>query len=165
MSDLKGKIALVTGASRGIGRATAVALGRAGADVGVNFLRREDESRQTVAEVAALGQRAVALQADVSQTAQVSRLVAAVENEQGPLDILINNAGITRPQPLEQITEQDFDDLIAVNLKSAFLMTQAVLRGCGPAAGAGSSTCRAWRPNSAAWSGRTTRRRRPACTG
>lgn len=127
MCDLKGKIALVTGASRGIGRAIAAALARAGADVGVNFLRREDEARQTVAEVAALGQRAVALRTDVSQAAEVSRLVAAVENEFGPIDVLVNNAGIIRPQPLEQITERDFDELIAVNLKSAFLVTQAVL--------------------------------------
>lgn len=123
MSDLKGKTALVTGASQGIGRAIPVALSRAGAELGINFRRREEEARQTVAAIEALGRRAVPVQADVSQAGEVSRLVATIEAELGPVGVLVNNAGITRPQPLEQITERDFDELIAVNLKSAFLVT------------------------------------------
>jgi 3-oxoacyl-[acyl-carrier protein] reductase len=129
MSDLAGRVALVTGASRGIGKAIAIALARAGADVGVNYLHREAEAQQTVAEINALGRRAVAVQADVSNSAEVSRLVASVEAELGPIDILVNNAGVIRLQPLQEITERDFDELISINLKSAFLVTQAVLPG------------------------------------
>jgi 3-oxoacyl-[acyl-carrier protein] reductase len=129
MGDLSGKVALVTGASRGIGRAVAVALAHAGADVAVNFLRREDDARETADQIAALGRRSLVVPADVSVAAEVTRLVAAVESGLGPVDILVNNAGVARPLPLEQVTESDFDEMVAVNLKSAFLLTQAVLPG------------------------------------
>ena len=124
---MTGRIALVTGASRGIGRAVAVALARAGCDVAVHYREREADARATAAEVAAAGRRAAVVQADVSRAAEVTALVQAVEQQLGPIDILVNNAGATRPQKLEDITEQDFDDLLAVNLKSCFLVTQAVL--------------------------------------
>ena len=129
MDDLNGRVALVTGASRGIGRAVALALARAGADVAINFRQREAEARQTEREAAALGRRAVSLRADVSDGAQVAGLIREIEAGLGGVDILVNNAGIARPQPLDQITEQDWDELIAVNLKSCFLVTQAVVPG------------------------------------
>src|SRR5262249_15885161 len=129
MSDLAGKVALVTGASRGIGRAVAVALARAGADVAVNYRSREDAARETAGLVTALGRRAFPGRAAASVPAAVTRAVAAGAAGLGPGEVLVNNAGIARPLPLEQVTERDFDETVAVNLKSAFLLTQAVLPG------------------------------------
>jgi 3-oxoacyl-[acyl-carrier protein] reductase len=129
MKDLEGRIALVTGASRGIGRAIAMQLAEAGADLAVNYQRQAEQAAQVCAEIRAVGQRAVAVAADVADSAQVQQLIQTVQQQLGPVDILVNNAGITRPQPLEEITEQDWDDVLATNLKSAFLVTQAVLPG------------------------------------
>jgi 3-oxoacyl-[acyl-carrier protein] reductase len=129
MSELTGKVALVTGASRGIGRAIAVALARAGADVAINYRTREDAARETLGLVAALGRRSLVVSADISVAAEITRLMAAVEAGLGPIDVLVNNAGVARPLPLEQVTEGDFDEMVAINLKSAFLLTQAVLPG------------------------------------
>lgn len=126
-NTLTNKIALVTGGSRGIGKAIAVALAEAGADVAVNYRSRQNEAEETCAEIRKLGRRAVAVQADVSLAADVARLVAAVEAQLGPVAILVNNAGITRPQLFTEITEQDWDEILTVNLKSVFLVTQAVL--------------------------------------
>jgi 3-oxoacyl-[acyl-carrier protein] reductase len=128
-NELSGKIALVTGSSRGIGRATAVALAKAGADVAVNDVRQEAEAQAVCVEVQAVGRRALAVKADVSKAAEVARLVDTVEQRLGSIDILVNNAGISRPQPLSEITEQDWDDILTVNLKSMFLATQAVVPG------------------------------------
>jgi 3-oxoacyl-[acyl-carrier protein] reductase len=125
--DLTGKVALVTGASRGIGRAIAIALSQSGADVAVNYRNREKDARETCTQVEKAGRRAVAVQADVSLAADVARLVKTVEGELGPVAILVNNAGVTRPQPISEITERDWEEVIAVNLKSVFLVTQAVL--------------------------------------
>ena len=127
--DLEGKAALVTGGNRGIGRAIAAALARAGADVGINFRARAAEAEETVREIRALGRRAIAVAADVSRSAEVSRLVTTVESQLGGVAILVNNACVTRPQPLDEITERDWDELLAINLKSCFLVTQAVLPG------------------------------------
>jgi 3-oxoacyl-[acyl-carrier protein] reductase len=124
MVDLNGKTALVTGSSRGIGRAVAVALGEAGASVVVNYVQRAEEAHEVESEIRGLGRPCVAVRADVSQAAEVARLV---QTELGSIDILVNNAGIARPQPLESITETDWDDVVAANLKSCFLLTQAVL--------------------------------------
>jgi 3-oxoacyl-[acyl-carrier protein] reductase len=126
---LSGKVALVTGASRGIGRAVAVALARAGAEVAVNDRTREEAARETAGLVSGLGRRSLVLLADVSVAAEVTRLATEVEAGLGPVDILVNNAGVARPLPPEQVTERDFDEAVAVNLKSAFLLTQAVLPG------------------------------------
>ena len=128
-NELTGRIALVTGSSRGIGRAAAVALAKAGADVAVNFIHREAEAQAVCAEVEAAGRRALAVKADVSKAVEVARLIETVEKWLGSIDILVNNAGISRPQPLSEITEQDWDDVLNVNLKSMFLVTQAVLPG------------------------------------
>jgi 3-oxoacyl-[acyl-carrier protein] reductase len=129
MTDLTGRIALVTGASRGIGRAVALALAEAGADVAINYRRMEMEARSTAAQILAGGRRAIMVQADVSSSAEVNRMVRTVEREIGGIDILVNNAGMANPKGLEDITEEDWDETISVNLKSAFLMIQAVLPG------------------------------------
>jgi 3-oxoacyl-[acyl-carrier protein] reductase len=129
LADLTGKVALVTGASRGIGRAAALALAEAGADVAVNFQVRKDLALNACEHIRGWGRRGVAVGADVSQAAEVNRLVETVVEELGPVDILINNAGKLWQKPLEEITEADFDTMIAINLKSAFLVTQRVLPG------------------------------------
>jgi 3-oxoacyl-[acyl-carrier protein] reductase len=127
MSELSGKVALVTGASRGIGRAIAVALAEAGVDVAVNYHHRQNEAEQVRARIEAMGRRCLAIGADVSRAGEVARLVETVERDLGPVDILVNNAGITRPQALTEISEQDWDEILTTNLKSYFLVTQAVL--------------------------------------
>ncbi|MEO8594234.1 MAG: 3-oxoacyl-ACP reductase family protein [Candidatus Solibacter sp.] len=129
MQKLAGKNVLVTGSSRGIGRAAAVALARAGADVALNYRTRAADASDAQAEIAALGRRCVAVQADVSTTGGVEHLMDTVRTELGHIDILVNNAGIARVQTIEEITEQDWDELLTVNLKSCFLMTQAALPG------------------------------------
>jgi 3-oxoacyl-[acyl-carrier protein] reductase len=126
---LRDRVALVTGASRGIGRAVAVALAEAGAHVAVNYRSRAAEAEAVAALIDGLGRRRCVVQADVAVAAEVDRLVATVERELGGIDILVNNAGVTRPLPLEAITLADWDDLIAANLTSAFLVTQAALPG------------------------------------
>jgi 3-oxoacyl-[acyl-carrier protein] reductase len=127
--ELAGRVALVTGAARGIGKAIALALAEGGADVAVNYRERAGEAEAVAEAVRALGRKGLAVQADVSQGAQVSALVAKVEAGLGPIDILVNNAGVAMRRGLDDLTEADFDHTIAVNLKSAFLVTQAVLEG------------------------------------
>jgi 3-oxoacyl-[acyl-carrier protein] reductase len=97
--------------------------------VAMNFNHREAEAQAVCGEVEAIGRRALAVKADVSKAAEVSRLVETVEKGLGSIDILVNNAGISRPQPLAEITEHDWDDILTVNLKSMFLVSQAVLPG------------------------------------
>ncbi len=128
-TDLSGRRALVTGAARGIGRAIALALAEAGADIAVNYRERAGDAADVVEAARKLGRKALAVQADVSQSAQVDALVGRVEAELGPIDILVNNAGVAVQRGLGDLTEADFDRTIAVNLKSAFLCTQAVLEG------------------------------------
>jgi 3-oxoacyl-[acyl-carrier protein] reductase len=120
---------LVTGASRGIGKAAALALAKIGAVVAVNYRTRVQEADAVSREIQDMGGYAVALQADVSIAADVHRMVQQVEEQIGPVAVLVNNAGITRPQPIHEITEQGWDEVLAVNLKSVFLVTQAVLPG------------------------------------
>ena len=127
--SLSGRTALVTGASRGIGRAIAIALAEAGASVAVNYRERRAEAENAVQAIRALGRKAEAIEADVSDARAVTSLVRRTESELGPVDILVNNAGIALRRGLEDLTEEDFDRTIAVNLKSAFLCTQAVLTG------------------------------------
>jgi 3-oxoacyl-[acyl-carrier protein] reductase len=127
--DLAGRVALVTGASRGIGRTIALALAGAGAAVAVNYQSRAAEAQQVIAAIAVAGGRAIACGADVSHAAAVRDMVRQVESGLGPVDVLVNNAGIGIARGLDDLTEADFDRTIAVNLKSAFLCTQAVLPG------------------------------------
>jgi 3-oxoacyl-[acyl-carrier protein] reductase len=127
MSTLSGKVALVTGGGRGIGRAVAIELARAGCDVAVNYHQRREDAESAASEIRGLGRRSAAIQADVSRSADVSRLVHDVESQLGPIDVLVNNAGKILIQPVDQMREEDWNEMIAVNLTSCFLMTQAVL--------------------------------------
>jgi len=129
MAQLKGRVALVTGASRGIGRAIASALAEAGAAVAVNYRARSEEAAAVVEGIHQGGGRAAAVAADVSVGGDVERMVREVEQRLGPIDILVNNAGMAAVRGLDDITEEDFDRSLAINLKSAFLCTQAVLPG------------------------------------
>jgi 3-oxoacyl-[acyl-carrier protein] reductase len=127
MQNLKGHVALVTGASRGIGAAVALALAGAGAAVAINYRERAGGADAVVAKINAIGGRATAVAADVSKSADVTAMVARVTKALGPIDILVNNAGIAIVRGVDDLTEAEFDQTIAVNLKSAFLCTQAVL--------------------------------------
>lgn len=127
MKDLSNRIALITGGSRGIGAAIAVALARAGADVAVNYRERADAAKAVRAEISGLGRKAIAVQADVSLAADVKRMITEVEAHLGSIDILVNNAAIARPRKLEEIEEEEWDEMLTVNLKSVFLVTQAVI--------------------------------------
>jgi 3-oxoacyl-[acyl-carrier protein] reductase len=123
---LLGRTALVTGGSRGIGRAIALALARTGADVVFTYRARADDAHETAQAVEAAGRRVAVLQADLTSRADIDRLGRDAASRLGPIDILVNNAGVVRPQPLAEITATDWDELLAANLTSAFLITQAL---------------------------------------
>ena len=125
--NLTGRIALVTGGARGIGRAVALALAEAGADVAVNYATRAAGADAVAGAIRKLGRRASTVRADVSDAAAVTAMLESVARELGRPDVLINNAGIALRRGLDDLTEAEFDRTIAVNLKSAFLCTQAVL--------------------------------------
>lgn len=129
MDELAGKVALVTGSSRGIGRSIALGLAAAGSDVAVHCAHRVEEARKTEAEIQQMGRRSITVQADVSSADEIARLVRSVEEQLGPIDILVNNAAIGQPKPIGAITEADWDEVIDTNLKSCFLLTQAVVPG------------------------------------
>lgn len=132
MFDLSGKKALVTGASRGIGRGIALALARQGADVAVNYRSKEAEAQVVVEEIKKLGREAFAVQADVSKKAEVERMFAEVKNRWGKLDILVNNAGIVFFTPFEEMPEEQWDAVLDTNLKGQFLCAQEAVRLMGP---------------------------------
>ena len=127
MIDFRGRIALVTGGSRGIGRATAIALGRAGANVAINFLTQEDAANEVALEIKNIGCNASIFQGDVSQSLEVDRMVAEISGKLGPIDILVNNAGQARRLSIDEVTEDDWEQTMSINLKSVFLVTRAVL--------------------------------------
>jgi 3-oxoacyl-[acyl-carrier protein] reductase len=129
MPELKNRVALVTGGSRGIGKAIALALSEAGAAVAVNYRERGEEAASVVEAIHRSGGRAAAIAADVSNAGAVETVVHELEEQLGSIDILVNNAGMAAMRSLDDITEEDFDRAMAVNLKSAFLCTQAVLPG------------------------------------
>jgi NAD(P)-dependent dehydrogenase (short-subunit alcohol dehydrogenase family) len=125
--DLNGKVALVTGAARGIGRGCALALAAAGADV-ILGLRDEKQDNGTIEAIRALGRRVLPVQLDVTHRAQIKDAVAKSLSEFGRIDILVNNAGIGPPAAAENVTEADFDAVIAVNVKGTFFVSQEVGR-------------------------------------
>lgn len=125
---LNGKVAIVTGASRGIGKAIALALAGAQADVVVNYAGRADAAEETADAIRQIGRRALVYKADVSDSQQVQGMVDAALAEFGKVDILVNNAGITRDNLILRMKEEDWDTVLAVNLKSAFNTTKAVAR-------------------------------------
>src|SRR5690606_11916768 len=125
---INGKVALVTGASRGIGRTIALELAKAGAKVAVNYSGSEQKANEVVDEIKALGQEAIAIQANVSDADSVQNMVKEVISTFGNLDILVNNAGITRDNLLMRMKEDEWDDVININLKGVFLCTKAVTR-------------------------------------
>ncbi|MBA3826245.1 MAG: 3-oxoacyl-[acyl-carrier-protein] reductase [Ktedonobacterales bacterium] len=128
-ATLTGRVALVTGAGKGIGRACALALANAGARVVVNYRGSVAAAQAVVAEIAASGGQAHAIGADVSQAAEVERLFAETTAAFGPVEILVNNAGITRDGLLLRMSEEDWDAVVTTNLKSVFLCTKAAMRG------------------------------------
>jgi len=128
MYRLDEKVAIVTGASRGIGRAIAVDLARHGATVVVNFNRSPEEAHKVVAEILAAGGKADAVQADVSKPDQAEALIQAAIDHFGSLDILVNNAGTTRDQLIMKLSEDDWDTVLDTNLKSAFNCSKAAIR-------------------------------------
>jgi 3-oxoacyl-[acyl-carrier protein] reductase len=127
IDEVRGRIALVTGGSRGIGRAIAIGLAKAGTDVAINYVSREKEAREVCRIIEGHGRRALAMQADVSNSQAVAAMIKTVEYQLGAISILVNNAGIAPITPLNEIDEALWDKTIAVNLKSCFLVTQAAL--------------------------------------
>ena len=123
--ELNGKVALVTGGARRVGRALSLALARAGADVVVNYFSSAREAEETVAEIVALGRRAIAVHADVSLHAEVQILIQKTADTFGRLDVLVNNASLFETAPLLAIEEEAWDRVMAVNLKGPFLLSQA----------------------------------------
>ena len=126
--DLAGKVALVTGSATGIGRAIAEALAASGAAVAVNHFDQADEAASIVADISAAGGVALSFDADVTDARAVEQMVAQIAAALGPIDILVNNAGILLEKPFLDIAEAEWDRVIAVDLKSVFLCSQAVLR-------------------------------------
>jgi 3-oxoacyl-[acyl-carrier protein] reductase len=127
--DLHNRVALVTGGSRGIGRAIALVLADAGAAVAVNYRERAQEAAEVVEAIHATGRLTTAIGADVSVRQSVVDMIAQIESELGPIDVLVNNAGTATVRGLDDLDEAEFDRTLMVNLKSAFLCTQAVLPG------------------------------------
>lgn len=129
MSELKDKIALVTGASRGIGRAIAIKLASGGAKVAVNYTRSEKEAHEVVKEIQALGGEAIAVKAAVNNSDEVKAMFETVEKELGIVDILVNNAGITKDNLMIRMSDAEFDVVLDTNLKGAFYCMRTGVRG------------------------------------
>jgi NAD(P)-dependent dehydrogenase (short-subunit alcohol dehydrogenase family) len=123
--EIEGRVAVVTGGARRVGRALSLGLAEAGADVIVDHHDSPDEAAETVAAIEALGRRAVAVKADVSRRSDVARIVAAARDTFGRLDIVVNSASLFESAPLLEITEDEWDRVMAVNLKGPFLLSQA----------------------------------------
>ena len=128
-TSLSGRVALVTGGGRGIGKAIALALAAAGCDVAVNYVSREADANATADAVRSMNRRALVARGDVSRSEDVAALVRGVEAGLGSVDILVNNAGRLTVESIDQMSEASWNEMVQVNLTSVFLMTQAVLPG------------------------------------
>ncbi len=128
MIDLSGKKALVTGGSRGIGRATCLKLAELGADIGINYFGSQEKAEKVASEISGIGRKSVLLKTDVSDHSKVNEMVEEFVRSEGGLDILINNAGINRDQLLVRMKESDWDEVISTNLKGTFNCTQAAAK-------------------------------------
>lgn len=129
MQDLKGKTAIVTGASRGIGRHIALQLARRGADVAINFRSRESDAQQVLGEIEDAGAQALSVQADLSRMPEARNLVRKVLGEWGHVDILVNNAGITRDKAMKNLTDEDWNEVLDTNLGGVYATCSEVLAG------------------------------------
>ncbi len=129
LSDLQGKVAFITGGSRGIGRAVAIRLAQGGAKVAFNYKANHDAAQEVLGELTGGGAQAMAVAGDVARAADVEMMVSTVLQAFGRIDILVNNAGVTRDTLLMRMSEEDWDTVLDTNLKSAYLVTKAVLRG------------------------------------
>jgi len=135
MSELAGKVAVVTGASKGIGAGIAKAFGTAGAAVVVNYSSGREGAERVVAEITGQGGKAVAIQGDISKAADVKRLFAETKKTYGSLDTLVNNAGVFQFEPIEAVTEEEFHREFNINVLGPILATQEALGAFGPAGG------------------------------
>jgi 3-oxoacyl-[acyl-carrier protein] reductase len=122
---LKNKVALVTGSSRGVGRAVALGFAQQGANVAINYTSNENAANEAVDAIQAMGSKAIAVKADVAQKTGAEGLVRATVETFGKIDILVNNAGFTRPALLLKMTEEEWDQVVDIHLKGAFLCSQA----------------------------------------
>ena len=135
MSDLKGKVAIVTGASKGIGAGIAKGFAAAGAAVAVNYASSREGADRVVADITAQGGKAIAVQGDVSKAADVKRLFEQTRASFGGLDVLVNNAGVYRFEPLEAVTEKEFHREFDTNVLGTILTIQEALKYFGPQGG------------------------------
>lgn len=126
--ELENKVALVTGGSRGIGREIALELARNGANVVITYVNNEEKANEVIDEIKSMGVKALAIKADVSKKSDVQRMIEKVEEEFNSVDILVNNAGITKDNLLIRMKEEEWDEVMNVNLKGTFLCTKAVAR-------------------------------------
>ena len=126
--DLAKKVALVTGGSRGIGKEIALELARNGANVAISYVSNKVKAKEVIDEIGSLGVKAIAIKADVSKEEEVQEMIKKVEEEFNTIDILVNNAGVTKDNLLIRMKEEEWDEVMSVNLKGTFLCTKAVSR-------------------------------------
>jgi len=126
--DLKGQVALVTGGSRGIGKRIALTLAQAGAHVAINFVSNRSLAEEVVEQIRSLGQQSLCIQADVKVEEQVSQMIEKVSRELGKINILVNNAGVTRDNLIMRMSREEWQEVVDVNLTGAFLCSRAVVR-------------------------------------
>jgi len=131
MASLAGKVAIVTGASRGIGRAIALRLSQEGASVVVNYKRGAQQAKDVVSAIEAAGGKALAVQADVSKTAEIRDLFDRTQETYSQIEILVNNAGVTFNKPVAEVTEAEFDNIFAINVKGTFFACQEAAKRMG----------------------------------